>query len=60
MTEVERYLASVEARVHGAGASRLCAELRDHLDDAIAHLRRLRVGIRSLRRALHSNEPGRQ
>jgi hypothetical protein len=39
VTEVERYLASVEARIRGTGARRLCAELRDHIDDAIAHQR---------------------
>jgi poly-gamma-glutamate capsule biosynthesis protein CapA/YwtB (metallophosphatase superfamily) len=37
VTEVEAYLASVATQVRGAGAERLTVELRDHLDDAIAH-----------------------
>jgi hypothetical protein len=37
VTDVDRYLASVAAHVRGAGARRLGAELRDHLEDAIAH-----------------------
>jgi hypothetical protein len=37
VTDVDTYLASVAAQVHGAGAARLSAELRDHLEDAIAH-----------------------
>jgi hypothetical protein len=37
MTEVETYLASLAAQARGAGARRLRAELRDHLDDAIRH-----------------------
>jgi hypothetical protein len=37
VTDGERYLASVAAQVRGAGSGRLRAELRDHLEDAIAH-----------------------
>ena len=37
MIEVETYLASVAVQVRGAGADRLSDELRDHLDDTIAH-----------------------
>jgi hypothetical protein len=37
VTEVETYLASVAGHARGAGAVRLALELRDHLDDAIAH-----------------------
>jgi hypothetical protein len=37
VTDVDTYLASVAAQVHGAGAERLSDELRDHLEDAIAH-----------------------
>ncbi|MCW2965897.1 MAG: hypothetical protein JWO17_3149, partial [Actinomycetia bacterium] len=37
MTDIERYLVEVAAQVRGAGSRRLRAELRGHLDDAIAH-----------------------
>jgi hypothetical protein len=37
VNEAEEYLASIAAQVRGTGARRLTAELRDHLDDAIAH-----------------------
>jgi hypothetical protein len=36
VTQVETYLASIAAQVRGAGTRRLRAEVRDHLDDAIA------------------------
>jgi hypothetical protein len=37
VNDVDTYLASVAAQVRGAGVERLSAELRDHLEDAIAH-----------------------
>jgi hypothetical protein len=37
VTDVERYLADVAAHVRGAGSRRLRAELRGHVDDAVAH-----------------------
>jgi hypothetical protein len=37
VTDVERYLATVAAHARGAGVRRLRAELRDHIDDAVAH-----------------------
>ncbi|HEX4680427.1 MAG TPA: permease prefix domain 1-containing protein [Gaiellaceae bacterium] len=36
MTDIERYLVDVAAQVRGAGSRRLRAELRGHVDDAIA------------------------
>jgi hypothetical protein len=36
MTDDERYLADVAAQVRGAGSGRLLAELRGHVDDAVA------------------------
>jgi hypothetical protein len=37
VTDVETYLVDVAAQVRGAGSRRLRAELRGHIDDAIAH-----------------------
>jgi hypothetical protein len=37
VTGIERYLVDIAAQVRGSGSRRLRAELRGHLDDAIAH-----------------------
>jgi hypothetical protein len=37
VSSVESYFASVAAKLRGSGSARLNAELRDHVEDAVAH-----------------------